>query len=68
MPYFFTNLFFQYVKWDTWLFVETHQKPSLETFSNQYALDIGLGGSYGHNFKLVKLKWLVQFDGVVLWI
>ena len=38
----------------------------METFSNQYALDIGLSGSYGHKFNHVTLQVLVQFDGVIL--
>ena len=33
---------------------------------NLYAYSIGLGGSYGHKFKLVEIHELVHFDGVVL--
>jgi hypothetical protein len=38
----------------------------VETFSNLYALQIKLGGSYGHAFKNVLLDELVRFDGVVV--
>jgi hypothetical protein len=38
----------------------------VETFSNLYAIQIGLGGSYGHIFKNVTLGELVRFDGVVV--
>jgi hypothetical protein len=38
----------------------------VETFSNLYAIQIGLGGSYGHKFKNVTLDELVRFDGVVV--
>jgi hypothetical protein len=38
----------------------------VETFSNLYAIHIGLGGSYGHKFKNIVLDELVHFDGVVI--
>jgi hypothetical protein len=38
----------------------------VENFSNAYALSIGLGGSYGHSFKLLKAFEIVHFDGVVI--
>jgi len=38
----------------------------VETFSNLYAVNIGLGGSYGHRFKMLGLDELVHFDGVVV--
>jgi hypothetical protein len=38
----------------------------VETFSNLYAIQIGLGGSYGHWFKNMVLDELVWFDGVVI--
>ncbi len=38
----------------------------VETFSNLYAIRIGLGGSYGHRFKNIVLDELVRFDGVVI--
>ena len=38
----------------------------VETFSNLYAIQIGLGGSYGHKFKNIVLDELVRFDGVVI--
>jgi hypothetical protein len=36
------------------------------TFSNLYAIQIGLGGSYGHKFKNVVIDELVRFNGVVI--
>jgi hypothetical protein len=38
----------------------------VESFSNAYALSIGLGGSYGHTFKLLKVIELIHFDGVIV--
>jgi hypothetical protein len=38
----------------------------VEKFSNLYAIQIGLGGSYGHRFKNIVLNELVRFDGVVI--
>jgi hypothetical protein len=38
----------------------------IENYSNTYAFSIGMGGSYGHSFKLLKLAELVHFDGVVI--
>jgi hypothetical protein len=38
----------------------------VKTFSNLYAIHIGLGGSYGHKFKKIVLDELVHFDGVVI--
>jgi hypothetical protein len=38
----------------------------VETFSKLYAIQIGLGGSYGPRFKNTVLDELVQFDGVVI--
>ena len=37
----------------------------VEKFSNFYMLEIGLGGSYGHQFKNVTIEDLVRWDGVV---
>ena len=37
-----------------------------ERFSNVYAATLGLGGSYGHNFRSIMLPELVRFDGVVV--
>jgi hypothetical protein len=37
-----------------------------ESFSNQYAFSIGLGGSHVHAIKLLKLSELVKFDGIVV--
>ena len=39
---------------------------NVEIYSNLYALQIGLGGSYGHSFKMLTLDELVHFDGVVI--
>jgi len=39
---------------------------SVEMFSNVYAMSLGLGGSYGHNFRTINLPELVNFDGVVV--
>jgi hypothetical protein len=38
----------------------------VEVYSQKYALDIGLGGSYGHVFKPLTLDELVRFDGVIV--
>jgi hypothetical protein len=38
----------------------------VEMFSNLYAIQIGLGGSYGHRFKNIVLDELVRFDGLVI--
>ena len=38
----------------------------VETFSARYAFDIGLLGSYVHNFKVPTIDKLVNFDGVVI--
>ena len=38
----------------------------VENWSNIYALDIELGGSYGHEFNNVMIKELVNFDGVLV--
>ena len=34
----------------------------VERFSNLYAAQIGLGGSYGHEFKSISIPELVHFD------
>ena len=38
----------------------------LESWTNGYALQIGLGGSYGHKFKNVLINELVNFDGILV--
>ena len=38
----------------------------VEQFSNTYAFSIGLGGSYGHEFKIITLPELVRWDGVLV--
>ena len=38
----------------------------VEKFSQLYAIQIDLGGAYGHSFKKLKIDELVYFDGVVV--
>ena len=38
----------------------------VENFSARYAFDIGLLGSYGHNFKVSTIGELVKFDVVII--
>ena len=38
----------------------------LEEWSNLYAYQIGLGGSYGHEFKNLTLKEILQHDGCIV--
>ena len=38
----------------------------VERWTNAYAADQGFGGSYGHQFKTVKIPELVVFDGVIV--
>ena len=38
----------------------------VETFSVCYAFDIGILGSYNHNFKVPKIDELAKFDGVFI--
>ena len=38
----------------------------LEEWSNLYACQIGLGGSYGHEFKNVTLKEILHHDGCIV--
>ena len=38
----------------------------VETFSYRYAFDIGILGSYSHNFKVPTIEELVKVDGVVI--
>ena len=38
----------------------------VESWTNAYALQIGLGGSYGHEFKNVLINELVNFDGILV--
>ena len=38
----------------------------LEEWSNLYACQIGLGGSYGHEFKNVSLKEILHHDGCIV--
>ena len=38
----------------------------VETWTNAYALQLGLGGSYGHRFNNVMIQELVNFDGVLV--
>ena len=38
----------------------------VEEWSNLYACQIGLGGSYGHEFKNVTLKEILQHDGCII--
>ena len=38
----------------------------VEKWSNLYAFQIGLGGSYGHEFKNLTLKEIVQHDGCII--
>ncbi|KAG7366540.1 hypothetical protein IV203_029210 [Nitzschia inconspicua] len=35
-------------------------------WTQSYAHDIGLGGSYGHHFKEVMIPQLVHFDGILI--
>jgi hypothetical protein len=49
--------------------VDDPRKPfycQVEQFSNLYGYSIGLGGSYGHKFRVIELHELVRFDGVVV--
>ena len=38
----------------------------LEEWSNLYACQIGLGGSYGHDYKNIKIAKIVRHDGCVV--
>ena len=38
----------------------------VEQFSNLYAMQMGLGGSYGHTFKPINIAELLHFDAVVV--
>ena len=38
----------------------------MKQFSNLYAAQIGLGGSYGHEFKSISIPELVHFDGTLI--
>lgn len=38
----------------------------VEEYSNLYASQLGLGGSYGHDFKSVKIPEIVRHDGCVV--
>ena len=38
----------------------------VEKFLQLYAIQIDLGGAYGHSFKNLKIDELVHFDGVVV--
>jgi hypothetical protein len=38
----------------------------VEVFLQKYALDIGLGGAYGHAFKPLILDEIVHFDGIIV--
>ena len=38
----------------------------VEAWTNAYALEIGLGGSYGHKFNNVLINELVNFDGILV--
>ena len=38
----------------------------VESWSNAYALQLGLGGSYGHNFSNVMIQELVNFDAILV--
>ena len=38
----------------------------VKKWSNLYALQLGLGGSYGHQFKGILIPELVHFDGIVV--
>ena len=38
----------------------------VERWSNEYAMSIGLGGSYGHNFNSILIPELVHFDFVAI--
>jgi hypothetical protein len=49
--------------------VDDPRKPfycQVESYSNSYAYSIGLGGSYGHKFRVIELHELVRYDGVVV--
>ena len=38
----------------------------VELWTNAYALQLGLGGSYGHKFSNVMIQELVNFDGILI--
>ena len=38
----------------------------VEEWSNLYAYQIGLGGSYGHEFKSVSIKEILKHDGCIV--
>lgn len=39
---------------------------SVMSWSQKYAFEMGLGGSYGHRFKEIMIPELVRFDGVLI--
>ena len=38
----------------------------VENWSNMYSFQIGLGGTYGHKFKNIKVEELVYHDGCIV--